>query len=365
MAIGVFDGFFDVSALNLGDLQFHVTAADGTRVDFRELVQGFSVSDHVANAGSQAQFVLAGPLDQVIRLGDEGSSCRVEAALAYQHGPEVSLLWDGLWETVIDERQEGALTRYVTGFDLAKTLSDSEDDWVFQGRSLSQIVHEIAASLDLPLGRVPATTTRLGQIIGRGDSVWSVLQEALQRHAYITGNVYRIMAVDGKITMRRQGGDRYFWTFDLGGSLRTARRERTTSRVVNLIKMYARAEGDSSAVIVDEVYDLSSQRLYGLKQRVVYMGKDASVEEVRRRAQYQLEQSRGPTEVFTISGLVVPGLRAGDRVRVIDQEWGIDQLYFAEAVESAWDPSSTAASLTLAKEPIEPGVDIADEVLAI
>ena len=368
---GYFEGYFNVSSLDLGDLQFQVTEANGTRVDFREFVQGFSVSDNVNTAGSQAQFVLAGPLDQIILIGDEGSSCRVEAQLAHQEGlifqdrTSLSLLWDGLWETITDERQEGSLTRYITGFDLAKTLADSEDDWVFQNKSLSDILRSMASSLELPLGEVSTTTTDLGQIIGRGSSVWSVLQEAVQRHAYLTGNVYRILAVDGKIEMRRQGADYYFWTFDVGGALRTARREKSTSQILNVIRVYSRAEGEGRASLVDEVYDLSSQRLYGLRQRVLYLGKDATVEEVRRRAQYMLDESRAPSEKFTITGLVVPGLRAGDRVRVIDEEWKIDRLYFVESVESSWAVNDVSCSITLQKEPVEPGINISDEVLAL
>ena len=370
--VGYFEGYFNVSALNLGDLRFNVTEASGTKVDFKDFVQGFSVSDNVNTAGMQAQFVLSGPLDQIVQIGDEGSSCRVEAhlldnqrGLIFRPDLHISLLWDGLWENITDERLEGSLTRYITGFDIAKMLTDTEDDWVFQGKSLSEIVLEIGAELELPLNNIPSTTTKLGQIIGRGSSVWTIFQEAIQRHSYITGNTYRVLAEDGKITMRRQGGDHSFWTFDVGGALRTARREKSTANVINLVRIYGRAEGENRATLVDEVYDASSARLYGLKQRVVYLGKDGSVEEVKRRAQYQLEQFRGPEERFTITGLIVPGLRAGDRVRVLDEEWGIDQLYFAESVESVWDPGDVSASLTLQKEPIEPGLDLADEVLAV
>lgn len=371
MVVGFFEGYFNVSSLDLGALQFHVTEANGNKVDFKDFVQGFSVIDNVNTAGMQAQFVLSGPLGQIIQIGDEGSSCRVEAQLAHQRGlifqdtARLSLLWDGIWENITDERMEGALTRYITGFDIAKMLADTEDDWVFQGRSLSEIILEIGSELELPLGDIPPTTTKLGQIIGRGSSVWAILQEAVQRHAHITGNVYRILADAGRITMRVQGGDRHFWTFDVGGALRMARREKSTANVINLVRIYGRAEGEDRATLVDEVYDASSARLYGLKQRVAYMGRDAKVEEVRRRAQYNLDKFRSPSEKFTLTGLVVPGLRAGDRVRVIDEEWGIDKLYFAESVESVWDPNDVSASLTLQKEPIEPGIDLADEVLAV
>ena len=357
--------FFDASSLQLGDLSFQVTSADGTRVHFKELVQGFSTEDHVNTAGSKAELVLVGPIDQVSLLGDEGSSCRVEAPLEYPGGPEVSLLWDGLWDTVTDERGEGVLTRYVTGYDLAKALADNEEDWVFQNKTLSDIVNEVAEEFELPLGTVPTTHTKLGQIIGRGESIWAILSEALQRHTFLTGDAYRILAVNGRIVMRRQGADTSFWTFEVGDSLRTARRERTISQVVNQVKVYGRTEGEERAAVVEEVKDLSSQRLYGLKQRVVYVGGESTVEIMKKRAQYQLDNSRAPDEKMTITGLVVPGLRAGDRVRVVDPEWGVDSLYFAESVHSRWEAAATEASLTLRREAIEPGVDIAEEVFSL
>lgn len=357
--------YFDVSALRLGDLKFQVTAADGTQVDFGDLARGFSTSDHVNTAGAQAQFVITGPIAAVVQLGDEGSSARVEAALVYPDAPEISLLWDGLWETVTDEREEGSITRYVTGFDLAKTLADNEEDWVSQNRTLSQVLGDMATEFELPLGDVPTTTTKLGQIIGRGSSLWAIMQEALQRHAYLTGDVYRLLAHEGKLELRRQGAESSYWTFEVGGSLRDVRRERTTSKVVNRVKIYGRTSGEERASVVEEVQDLDSQRLYGLRQRVLYVGSNVSVDGMKRRAQHTLDGSRAPDERLTITGLVVPGLRGGGRVRVVDEEWGIDTIYFAESVASSWDPSSTEAGLTLRKEPIEPGVNLSDEVLAL
>ena len=99
---------WQVSQLRLADVRFEITRADGGIVDFSDLVTGMTITEDVRTAATECQVVAHGPVDQVVRIGGEGSTLRVV-------GPSVDIssgipteglgeLWRGYIETVVDQR---------------------------------------------------------------------------------------------------------------------------------------------------------------------------------------------------------------------------------------------------------------------
>lgn len=243
--------FVDVSDIHLRDIRFEVTRADGRVANYSEMVTEFNWSDHVNTAGAEVSISAVGAVAEIIAIGGEGSSGRITAPLIdLDTGLLVRReLWQGTFEDIVDNRAEGYIERYITGYDIAKFLATNEEDFVFTNPTLSSLVKSITTEFSIPLGTNTVTTQTLGQIINRGRSLWELLQDAVQRHADLTGEVFRVYAADGKIHTRLQGDQSRYWVFEAGESLMDMRRTRSVRDMINQIKVYGGLRGGSRQAI--------------------------------------------------------------------------------------------------------------------
>ncbi len=357
----------DVSDIHLRDIRFQVTRADGRVFEFSDLVTEMTWADHVNSAGAEVGIAASGVLADILKIGGEGSSCRVTAPLVdLDTGDLVRReLWQGTFEEVIDYRNVGQMERYITGYDIARFFTSNEEDYVFTNHTLSGILTQLASDFGIPTGVITATSEKLGQIISRGLSMWDLLAEAIQRHADRTGEVFRIYAERGRIQMREQGDQDRWWVFESGESLQEARRTRSTTSMVNRVKIYGVFEGDTTKPVVEATREnTTSQELYGLRQRIEYLSSADDEKRVVEIAEKTLDRFSAPEEELEITGWLVPNLRAGERIRFIDSEWGLNRLYYVESIESVWSTERAQSVAMVRREAVDPELILAEVTVA-
>lgn len=359
--------YVDVSDIHLRDIRFEVTRADGRLFDFSDVVTDFNWNDHVNTAGAEAQIVASGVVSDILSIGAEGSSCRITAPLVdLDTGKLVRReLWQGTFEDVTDNRTTGQIERTITGFDIAKYLSNNEEDYVFKNSTLSSIVKRVAGDFSIPTGTITATSKTLGQVIARGTSLWDLLQEAVQRHADQTGEVFYIYAANGQLNLRKQGDQSRYWVFEAGESLQEVRRTRSTRDVINQVKVYGVFEGEDDKPKVESTKkDTKSQGLYGLRQKIEYLGSAEDESRVIEIAQKTLDRFAAPDETLDITGWLVPNLRAGEQIRFIDEDMGLNRLYYIESIDTSWSTTSAQTVATARREAVDPDLILEEVTVA-
>ncbi len=353
----------DVSDIHLRDIRFQVTRKDGRVVDFSDLVTNFRWADHVNLAAVEINLNLAGSLQQVLKTGGEGSTARITAPLIDVNTGQVRRqeLWRGIFEDVVDQRSEGLMERVITAYDILHNFAVNEEDLVFKGSTLSGILTKICKNFQVPIGDIAKTTKALGTLIGRGDTLWDFVQKAQQKHFNLTGQAYRIFAQNGRIQMVLQGSQDFIWRFEDKWSLQRVRRSRSISQVINAVKIYGTFEGeaDKPAAITTKGSP-TSQKLYGLRQRIDYANTDDE-QEVIDTARETIKLFAFAEETLEITGWLVPNLRAGEQIRFRDTEYGINRLYFVESMEANWSAEMADSIAQCQRSEIDPGI-ILDEI---
>ncbi len=359
--------FVDVSDIHLRDIRFEVTRGDGRLANFSEMVSEFNWTDHVNTAGAEVGITATGSVANILAIGGEGSSARITAPLIDLDTGLLTRreLWRGTFEEIVDNRSEGQVERYITGYDIAKFLAGTEEDFVFTNPTLSTLIATIAAEFNLPLGTNTATSQTLGQIINRGRSLWELIQEGVQRHADLTGEVFTVYANAGQLHTKMQGDQSRYWVFETGVSLMDLRRTRSVRDMVNQIKVYGVFEGEADKPPITAVKsNETAKSLYGLKQHVEYISSAEDEARTLEIAQKTLDRFSTPEEIVEITGWLVPSLRAGEQVRFIDTEYGINRLYFVESIDTAWATHRANTTATLKREAVDPEI-ILSEVTSV
>ena len=357
----------DVSDIHLRDIRFQVTRADGRVFDFSDVVESFSWMDHVNTAGAEAGINCVGEVADILQIGGEGSSCVVTAPLVdLDTGKLVRReLWRGTFEDVVDTRSQGQIERTITGYDIAKFLATNEEDYVFKGSTLSRMIKKVLADFNIPVGAIVDTDEGLGTIISRGRSLWDLFQEIIQRHADLTGEVFYILADQGRISMRKQGDQRRYWVFEAGESISDVRRTRSVANMINRIKIYGVFEGEDARPSVHSVKEnAKAQGLYGLRQRIEYLGSAEDEKKVLEIAQKTLNRFTVPEETLEITGWLVPNLRAGEQIRFVDKEWGLNRLYFVESIDTTWATHRAETVATVKRGAIDPELILGEVTVA-
>lgn len=356
----------EVTDLHLGGIRFLVTRADRKKVNFSQLVTQFSLTDHVNVAGMEVSITAEGPPSLINQIGMEGSTSSISAVVpdVTTGRPALRELWRGFFEEVVDDRGPSMVSRSITAYDPGKLLATHEEDYVFKKATLSGVVRRIVQDMGLPVGSVPSTSRDLGNIVGRGESVWDVIQKAVQRHHDLTGETYRIMFREGRLQMVRQGAPEKWWVFEVGRSLQNFRRTRSIAEMENRVKLYGNVEDDLTKPKIEAVVEnRQSQEIYGLRQRVEYVSAEDR-QKVRDVAEQRIELRSIPDETIEVTGWVVPLLRAGDPIRVIDREMGISGKYYVESIDCTWSSDRAESVATCRREPITPGLFMDQLVVA-
>jgi len=254
------------------------------------------------------------------------------------------------------------IERTITGFDIAQRFATSEEDYVFTNSSLSSILTRVLDDFQVPAGSITTTGKTLGQIVSRGRTLWDLLQEAVQRHKDQTGEVFRIYAEGGRVHMKLQGDQSRWWVYEYGESFENFRRTRSVREMINHVKIYGVFEGDTDKPSVEATRsNEESKSLYGLRQKVEYIGSAEDESRVVNLAEKTLDRYAAPDEQVEITGWLIPNLRAGEQIRFIDDELGLNRLYFVETLDASWTPDKADTIATVRREAVDPDL-ILEEV---
>ncbi len=356
--------YVDVSDIHLRDINFHITRADGRVFDFSDVVTDFNWTDHVNTAAAEAAISCVGSVVDILKIGGEGSSARITAPLVdLDTGKLVRReLWQGTFEDVVDQRREGQIERIITAFDITKFLATTEEDFVFTNSSLSGIIESVCNDFSIPKGAISDTVTSVGQVISRGGTIWDMIQEAVQRHADLTGDVYYVYSELGRVNLRKQGDQTRYWVFETGESLQTARRTRSVADMINQVKIYGVFAGETDKpVVVATKKNTKSQSLYGLRQKIDYLPSAEDESKIIAMSEKILDRFSAPNETLEITGWLVPSLRAGEQIRFIDKEWGLNRIYYVESIDTQWSVGRAETVATVRREAVDPDL-ILEEV---
>lgn len=357
----------DVTDIRLEDLRAYVTRADGARVNFSELVTSVTLNDHVNTAAVEVGFELAGEANEVSQIGLEGSSVLLVSPMVDIESGEIrrSEIFRGTITTSTDEDMAGSqdqVSRQFTCHDLLWYWK-SEGDFVFRNQTLSAIFRSICSEYDVPIGDVTDTTERLGTVVGRGSTLWDVMQEALQRHADLTGEVFRVNAQRGRVSLSQQGNQDHWWVFERSRNLREFRRTRSIDEIKNDVKVYGVYEGElDKPKVVSRFGDDRSQELYGTITHVEYLPTTEETDRVNKAAKQILDRHSKPDSQIEISGWVVSNLRAGDQVRLINRNLGVSARYYVETMEVTWRQGDAQTYALCREDPVEPDLILTDVV---
>ena len=354
--------------LHLSGIKFYTTRRDGHLVDFSQLVTSYTWTDHVNTAAAEVVIEAEGSVGQILQIGWEGSTGVVQAPLPDLATGRIASreMWRGFYEEVDDDRSVTGMQRTITAYDIGKHLATHEEDYVLRGETLSGIVRRLAADFSIPLGIVTETSRSLGDIICRGDTLWTgVLQKAIQRHFDLTGVVMRIRFVQGRLQLVPQGGQERWWIFEVNRSLQKFRRTRSIADLENRVRIYGQVTEDiAKAKAEADLNNQWSQDTYGLRQRVEYLAGAEDRQRVFDMAQVRLDRNAIPEDTVEITGWAVPLLRAGEQIQVIDHELNLSQVYFVESSEVQWTNESSFSTATCKREPIDPEVFLDEMVVA-
>jgi hypothetical protein len=303
----------------------------------------------------------------VNQIGLEGTTASVRAKL-----PDVLTgqlqeqeIWRGFFEEVVDERSTGVMRRDITAYDIGKYLATDEEDYVMQNTSLSGMLHRIATDFSIPVGTIPDTATNLGNIVGRGEKLWDIIQKGVQRHKDLTGVVWRPFFRDGRLQLMQQGTAEKWWVFEVGRSLERVRRTRTIADLENRVKVYGQVEDELAKSKVEATAEnADSQRIYGLRQRVEYVATPEDRKRVLDVANERVKRNAIPDVTIEIHGPAIPMLRAGETIEAVDAEMGLSGMFFAESLECSWTSSKATTIGTCRRAPIDPGLWMEELVVA-
>lgn len=349
----------EVTDLHLRDLQFLVTRADGRLVDFSQLVTDYTWMDHVNVAGAEVSITAEGLPELVNQIGMEGTTAAVKATVpnVIDGRMEHREIWRGFFEEVVNERTAESVTRQITAYDAGKLLATDEEDYVFRDATLSGIVNRVATDFSIPVGEVETTSTVLGNIVCRGESLWDLFQKGVQRHQDITGETFRILFREGRISMFRMAQTDRWWIFEVGRSIHNLRQTRSIAEMENRIRVYGQIEDELTKPEVEAtVESVQSQGIFGLRQKVEYVSTADDREVILDIAQRRINRNSIPEETIEISGWAIPLLRAGEAVEAIDVDMGVSGIYFVESLEVTFNSDSAEGVAQCRRAPVDPGL---------
>lgn len=241
------------------------------------------------------------------------------------------------WVFTKDKDRWGVIQ--VTCYDRIRYLKASAS-YAFYGETAGQIIRQIAGDLQVNAGRIADTGYAIPSLIEQEQSCLDIIESAIQQTLLNTGRIY-VFYDDGNGLRLTEAADMISSVVIGDKSLLTEYQYKTDidSQTYNSIKL-ARPNEETGRADVVIAQDSATIAQWGLLQLYQSVDGDVNTAQMQAQAQASLEYYNRRMRTLKVSSLGVPGLRAGNMVRMRIQGLGdidLDQYLLLEKVTHTWE----------------------------
>lgn len=243
-----------------------------------------------------------------------GQECRV-SGIPFGGSSMVYLLHPGVvWECESETRGQKHLT--ATIYDRTIYLAKSEDEYLFPaGSTASQRLQQYASDWGIPLGQVPDTGVPLAKAVYRAQPIYNMIMADLKETVAKGGEMYRPRMTPDGLELVKLGSNETVWVLELDQNIEELVQRRTLEGTVTQVKVLGNASEDQRSPVLAVVKGETVK--YGTLQKVLNDSKITSPGEAQAAGQKMLT---GVQEIFTVTGIDINTIRAGDKVQLNGME---------------------------------------------
>ncbi len=289
-----------------GNNKYEVVMAD--KYYLRELVESISLDESLADITYHGQIRLIVTSDfQQIGISN-GQDIRVsgipfgESNMAYLLHPAV------VWEIESDNAGQKHLD--INIYDKTIYLAKSEDEYLFPaGQTATQRLQQYASDWGITVSSLADTNILLAKAVYRAQSIWNMIQKDLKETAKNGGGLYRARMSPNGLELVELGSNSTVWLLEPDQNIEKIKQKRTLEGTVTKVKVLGNAaDNQRSPVLALETGETAA---YGTLQKVLLDEKITTAATGKKAAQSLL---CGVKETYTIQGIDINSIRAGDKV---------------------------------------------------
>lgn len=296
--------------INPGLQQYEVVLADNYYL--RELLENVTLDESLDEIAYRADIKLVVTTDfpniepgQVFRVSGEHFSGTGMGYLLYP-----GVVWD------CSSSNRGQKHLQVTAYDLSIYLAKTEDEYLLPaGQTASDRLRIYAADWEIPLGQIEDTGVPLDRALRRAKPIWSIIMDDLKETVAKGGEMYRPRMTPDGLILIKIGSNQPVWVLEAEQNLEEVGQKRTLEGAVTRVKVIGNAKEDQRSPVL-AIVDGETAR-YGTLQKVITYDKSSTSLSARTTGELNLA---GIQETFTIQGIDINTMRAGDKTVLNDME---------------------------------------------
>jgi len=294
--------------INPGLQKYEVVLAN--KYFLRELVENITLEDSLDEIAHRATVRLVVTTEfQQIGIAP-GQEMRV-SGVPFGGNAMVYLLHPGvLWDCESDAKGQKHLT--ATIYDRTIYLARSEDEYLLPaGQTASQRLRRYAGDWNIPVASLPDTSVQLSKAVYRVQSIYKMIQADLKETVAKGGQMYRPRMTPNGLELFKLGSNQTVWVLEANQNAEEINQRRYLEGTVTRVKVLGSAPDDArSPVLALEKGEIAK---FGTLQKVIQDSKITTAAAAKRAAKEQLS---GIQETFSVQGIDINTIRAGDKVQL-------------------------------------------------
>ncbi|ACV64914.1 conserved hypothetical protein [Desulfofarcimen acetoxidans DSM 771] len=227
----------------------------------------------------------------------------------------IYLLHPGVvWEC--NSQTKGQKHLPVTIYDRMIYIAKSEDEYLFSaGQTASQRLRQYASDWGIPLGQITDTGIPLAKAIYRAQPIWSMIMSDLKETVTKGGKMYRPRMTPEGLELLALGSNETVWVLEKEQNIEEIGQLRTLEGAVTQVKVLGNAPEDQRSPVLALVKGETDK--YGTLQKVLSDSKLTDSGAAKSAGEDLLS---GVQETFTVTGIDINAIRAGDKVQFNSME---------------------------------------------
>lgn len=222
----------------------------------------------------------------------------------------------------------------VTAYDSLRYLK-ANGSYAFYGRTAAEIIQEIAADMQVPVGELADTGYAIPSLIKNNQSCINIIQEAIDLTLLNTGRVFVLYDNGNGLSLR--ASDEWISDVIIGTGSYLTDYQYTTDideSTYNYVKLYHpdNQTGRTEVVVAEDSANIAK---WGMLQQAIQVNGDFNTAQLTAMAQQTLRNANRRKRTLSVSCLGVQGLRAGQMIRMNVPMMGdinLDQYVLLETV---------------------------------
>nr|BDD45988.1 hypothetical protein 5 [bacterium]BDD46360.1 hypothetical protein 6 [Pelagibacterales bacterium] len=217
----------------------------------------------------------------------------------------IDLLDGFVWDIKSTDSGQKYLTAIV--YDRSIYMARSEDEYLFpSGHTASQRLKKYAADWGIPINTIPDTNIPLSKAVYRAQPLFNMIMADLRETAEKGGELYTPRMTGNRLNLYRLGSNKEVWELE---SVKKITQRRTLEGSVTQVKVLGKALDDKRSPVLTIEKDQTEE--LGTIQKVIQHPKIDNLSLAKTAAKQKLS---GVQETFTVSGIDINTIRAGDKV---------------------------------------------------